>query len=68
MNACRLHRTLVFFAGLVPLTCVPAHADEAPAALRAEIVALTQQLMDAVGEGTADVWQRVLTDDARDHR
>jgi hypothetical protein len=59
-----LQRMLVFSAVLVTLTCVRARADEAPAPLRTEIIALTQQLMDAVGEGKADVWQRVLVDDA----
>ena len=43
---------------------MPASAEEAPAPLRTQIVALTQQLMDAVGDGKAEVWQRVLTDDA----
>lgn len=40
------------------------HAAEAPAAVHDEIVALAQSLMDAIGEGKADVWQRVLADDA----
>ena len=54
---------------VLPLLCVtlfsatPALADEAPAALRNEIVALTQQLMDALGEGKTDVWQRILAED-----
>jgi Domain of unknown function (DUF4440) len=51
-------------AGLLLLVRASACADEAPAPLRKEIVALTQQLMDAVGDGNADVWQRVLADDA----
>ena len=42
----------------------PAFADEASVPLRTQIVALTQQLMDAIAEGKSDVWQRVLTDDA----
>lgn len=42
---------------------VPVFADEAPPALRAEIVALTQELMDALVPGKADVWQRILADD-----
>ena len=46
---------------LLPAT--PAHADEAPAPLRKEIVDLTQQLMDAITEGKAEVWQRLLADD-----
>jgi Domain of unknown function (DUF4440) len=41
-----------------------AHADEPSADVRKQIVDLTQQMMDAVGEGKADVWQRTLLDDA----
>jgi hypothetical protein len=41
-----------------------AFAGEAPAATRQEIVALTQELMDAIVPGKADVWQRLLADDA----
>jgi hypothetical protein len=41
-----------------------AHADEPSATARKQIVDLTQQMMDALGEGKADVWQRVLLDDA----
>ena len=41
-----------------------AHADEPSAVVRKQIVDLTQQMMDAVGEGKADVWQRTLLDDA----
>lgn len=46
------------------LACAGAQAREAPAATRAEIVALTQALMDAIVPGDAAVWQRVLADDA----
>jgi len=42
----------------------PAWADEAPAPVRQEIVAITQELMDALVPGKADVWQRLLLDDA----
>jgi len=42
----------------------PALADEAPAAVRKELVAITQELMDALVPGKADVWQRLLDDDA----
>jgi hypothetical protein len=41
----------------------PACADEAPPTLSKEIVGLTQQLMDALGAGKADVWQRILAED-----
>ena len=35
-------------------------ADEPTAPVRKQIIDLTQQMMDAVGEGKADVWQRTL--------
>jgi hypothetical protein len=38
-------------------------ADASPQ-LRDKIIATTQSLMDAVGEGRKDVWQRTLADDA----
>jgi hypothetical protein len=41
-----------------------ARAEPAPAQLRDHIVALSQQLMDALGEGRKDVWQRMVADDA----
>lgn len=43
---------------------VPAVAEEAPAPMRQEIIALTQQLMDAIGEGNKAVWQHAVADDA----
>ena len=43
--------------------CPPAIADEAPPPVHRQIVALTQRLMDALGEGKPEVWQRVLADD-----
>ena len=45
-------------------TVAPALADEAPAPVRQEIVAITQELMDALVPGKAEVWQRLLLDDA----
>ena len=42
----------------------PALADEAPAPVQKEIVAITQELMDALVPGKADVWQRLLLADA----
>ncbi|HEX5353970.1 MAG TPA: nuclear transport factor 2 family protein [Rhodanobacteraceae bacterium] len=42
----------------------PAHAERASPQLRDELVSLTQQLMDAVGEGKPDVWKRIVVDDA----
>jgi hypothetical protein len=41
-----------------------AWADEAPPAVKKEIIAITQELMDALVPGKADVWQRLLVDDA----
>jgi hypothetical protein len=42
----------------------PAFADEASPATKKEIVAMTQELMDALVPGKAEVWQRSLADDA----
>jgi hypothetical protein len=42
----------------------PAYADQASVSTQHEIVALTQELMNAIGEGKPDVWQRVLAEDA----
>jgi len=52
-----------WMAVVLTLVAVAAFADEASVAPQ-EIVALTQQLMDAVGEGNKDVWQRITADDA----
>jgi hypothetical protein len=41
----------------------PARA-ESNAAVQAQLVGLTQELMDALIPGKADVWQRILADDA----
>ena len=49
--------------GTLLLGAAHAAAGDSPAGVQKEIVALTQQLMDALGSGTADVWQRVLADD-----
>jgi hypothetical protein len=55
-------RKTVFLAALL-IPCA-AHADEPSAAVRKQIIELTQQMMDAIGEGKAEVWQRTLLDDA----
>ena len=39
-------------------------AQPAPTQVRTEIISLSQQLMDAIGEGRKDVWQRIVADDA----
>jgi hypothetical protein len=56
-----MRKALLFATLLIPFA---AHADEPTAAVRKQIVDLTQQMMNAVGEGKADVWQRTLLDDA----
>ena len=38
-------------------------ADDAPPALKKEIVGMTQELMDALVPGNTEVWQRLLADD-----
>ena len=58
--------SVVIVLGLLVGTFDPmlARADEAPAATQKEIVAITQELMDALVPGKAEVWQRLLADDA----
>lgn len=48
----------------VAMSATAAIADEPPAAVQNELVAITQELMDALVPGKADVWQRWLIDDA----
>ncbi len=55
-----MRTSLLAAALLSPL----AYADEPTAAQREQIVDLTQQIMDALGDGKAEVWQRTLLDDA----
>jgi len=43
---------------------MPSRADEAPPDVRDRLVALTQTIMDAIGEGKPEVWQQALADDA----
>jgi len=40
-------------------------ADPALPQVRDQIVSLSQQLMDAIGEGRKDVWQNIVADDAQ---
>jgi hypothetical protein len=49
--------------GVLLLASAVACADDARPALVEEIVGTTQQLMDALGDGKPEVWQRVLADD-----
>ena len=55
----------VIAAAVIPalLLCTRVLADEAPPSVHRQIVELTQQLMDALGEGKPEVWRRVLADD-----
>ncbi|HEY8681817.1 MAG TPA: DUF4440 domain-containing protein, partial [Rhodanobacter sp.] len=56
-----------YVSALAWLAVVPAtslHATEAPTALRDQLVAVTQALVDAIPQGRQDVWQRTLADDA----
>ena len=48
----------------IVLMSASAHAAAKPGDLEAELVRLTQELMDAIPAGNADVWRRILTDDA----
>jgi len=41
-----------------------ASAEEAPAAVRNELVGLTQKLMDALPTGDKAIWEKAVTDDA----
>lgn len=50
----------ILLAAITPL----AHAEPASPQVQEEIVASSQQLMDAVGEGKKDVWQQIVADDA----
>jgi hypothetical protein len=57
-------RVVAMVSAMCAVASVSTRADEAPAATQKEIVALTQELMDALVPGKADVWQRLLADDA----
>lgn len=58
-----LHRSIAL--GLFAAAAAsPLHAAEAPAALRDELVQITQKLMDALPVGDKAVWEKSLTDDA----
>lgn len=58
-----LHRSIML--GLfAAVTALPLHADEAPTALRDELVQTTQKLMDALPTGDKAIWEKSVTDDA----
>jgi hypothetical protein len=60
----RMFRFVAALAWLAMLQATAAQAAEAPAALRDQLVAVTQALVDAIPLGRQDVWQHTLTDDA----
>ena len=59
-------RSTLFSATVAALvvTAPSALADDASPATKKEIVAMTQELVDALVPGKAEVWQRYLADDA----
>ncbi|HEY3521786.1 MAG TPA: nuclear transport factor 2 family protein [Rhodanobacteraceae bacterium] len=58
-------RVLLAALSIAPaMAAFGAHAEPASAQVRSEIVSLSQQLMDAIGDGRKDVWQHVAADDA----
>jgi hypothetical protein len=60
----RMSAFVPMLACVAGMQALPLHAADAPARLHDEIVATTQTLMNAVGEGRKDVWQRSLAEDA----
>lgn len=64
MKGSTQHQAVLLAVFMLPLLAAPARADDAPPAVCDAIVALTQQLMDAIVPGKADVWRRALADDA----
>ena len=60
----RIMRNAAFMLFALMSIAGAARAEPAPAALRGEIVSLSQRLMDAIGEGRKDVWQELVAHDA----
>ena len=60
----KMTRTIVMLSVMCAFASFPALAADAQAATQKEIVALTQELMDAIVPGKTEVWQRLLADDA----
>jgi hypothetical protein len=54
----------VFVAALICAGPVASASDADTDATKTALVALTQELMDAIPTGKADAWQRILSDDA----
>lgn len=66
VNGSTLARSLLIMTLVSGTVFAPAsaQADTATSRTRAKIISLSQQLMDAIGEGRKDVWQRIAADDA----
>jgi len=64
MKVVRTQSIIGMLVALCMFAAGPARAEQASATTQEEIVALTQQLVDAIVPGKADVWQRLLADDA----
>ncbi len=63
MLACNKGKPMCTFL-VIALLASGARADAALAAARTEIIAITQALFAAIGDGKPEVWQRKLLDDA----
>ena len=55
---------VLLLAAVVFCAAPPVPGDEPPAATLKEIVSLSQELLDAIAPGKAEVWERLLADDA----
>jgi hypothetical protein len=52
------------FCAAIALACSAANASTDTEAIKTRLIALTQELMDAIPTGKADAWQRILSEDA----
>src|ERR1051326_3996536 len=59
-----IRRTIIAAVVCAVIAAAPVFADEPAPAVRDTILALTRGLFDALTDGKADVWERVLADDA----
>ncbi|MEO6689393.1 MAG: nuclear transport factor 2 family protein [Dokdonella sp.] len=57
-------RAAGFFRFALAFACTTANAESDTEAIKIRLVALTRELMDAIPSGNADVWQRILSEDA----
>ena len=63
MTSNRASPIVAAFLSTVAVLSAPVLASEASPAMHRQIVALTQKLMDALGEGKPEVWENMLADD-----